>query len=592
MGELTENVTLLCPNYTKVLCDGILHYFNSKQWTDMVLIGDDGFKIELHRLIFACFSNKFTSTLTESEGKCMLDGLKIDQDDVSAILEFAYKGEINLDRKRLDKLKEGAEILGFQLLIDEINSKKVQEIAKPCNKRKAKPPVTRSSSQPSTSGLSLRKKPPINYLENISDDESNGDVFDLSSELPLFENAILIELEDDDEDDDDDDDESDLNFNSDFVKSLQNKRPRKTKSLADAEVVDKSNLECVNCDFISNDWESLRKHYQTNHSKHSSFTYTCTDCDFVCDKKLTLSRHIFKEHSHDRPFQCDKCDYRGKTMSSLRSHAEMHSEDKFTCTICDQKFTLSCSLNRHMKLHLSNEKTNVCHLCPAKYRRTWDLKVHLRQVHNVEVPAATKSFQGSKESRKFQCTMCDYEGWEQMRYINHLAVRHKVDPQGNKLEPKYKCEHCDFECFVKSQLTSHIDRVHSEKTFSCNECDYTSPRKADLTQHTLRKHSDQKHFMCETCGFLCATQRYLARHQETHQGNQLVCGVCDMKFTLKSSLKRHGKLHISDEKPHSCHLCSYSARKRYNLKCHLKRIHKVDIMPAKETVEPLVYQEL
>lgn len=58
----------------------------------------------------------------------------------------------------------------------------------------------------------------------------------------------------------------------------------------------------------------------------------------------------------------------------------------------------------------------------------------------------------------------------------------------------------------------------------------------------------------------------------------LNCDLCGKWFSCRADMDKHVRSHTG-ERPYQCHLCSYSATVKCNLRRHLVTIHKADLLP-------------
>lgn len=188
-----------------------------------------------------------------------------------------------------------------------------------------------------------------------------------------------------------------------------------------------------------------------------------------------------------------------------------------------------------------------------------------------------KNMEEVKEVKDFSCSYCSFRTTARHQLIPHLAIRHHVDIDGNRIEQNIKCPHCPYTCWSPNQLKQHRIFKHSTVKYTCDQCPYVCVTRNRMEKHKEFAHSEDRPIMCEECGRRFKEIRTYKKHQQVHKGiTKVNCDVCG-KVVMASSLKRHMKLHLSDEKPHQCHLCSYATRARFNLRIHLRNVHKVSM---------------
>ncbi len=91
------------------------------------------------------------------------------------------------------------------------------------------------------------------------------------------------------------------------------------------------------------------KHIKAIHEK----SYVCKVCGKAFGGKDKLDGHMFV-HSGEKPFSCDKCDYK----TSKRYNLEMHKQSKhsefvqknYVCPVCKKQFVTKGRVRRHMQL--------------------------------------------------------------------------------------------------------------------------------------------------------------------------------------------------------------------------------------------------
>ncbi|XP_045583203.1 longitudinals lacking protein, isoforms H/M/V isoform X5 [Procambarus clarkii] len=116
------------------------------------------------------------------------------------------------------------------------------------------------------------------------------------------------------------------------------------------------------------------------------------------------------------------------------------------------------------------------------------------------------------------------------------------DTQGQAIKEAkkiYSCLYCPYRASQKGKLQRHI-RVHTgEKPFACSFCSYRAAQDSVLKHH-IRIHTGEKPFNCQQCSYRTAKGANLKRHMLIHNGEKLlVCPHCPQCFSDNKSLRHH-----------------------------------------------------
>ena len=102
--------------------------------------------------------------------------------------------------------------------------------------------------------------------------------------------------------------------------------------------------------------------------------YNCEVCPYKSDAKMYIKRHE-RIHTGEKTYQCDSCDERFRTTSSLSGHRKRHhlKEKGIICTDCGKSYLSVGELNRHSFSHLEVKprpfKCDICSYCSSlKFR--------------------------------------------------------------------------------------------------------------------------------------------------------------------------------------------------------------------------------
>ena len=180
--------------------------------------------------------------------------------------------------------------------------------------------------------------------------------------------------------------------------------------------------------------------------------------------------------------------------------------------------------------------------------------------------------------------------------VKELAATKSIDSNS----PPYPCKKCDYKTNTKSQLQSHMKRVHKNpgaltivsktssqipapfnvlpptptvpEPFKCYICPNAFYNQGEWDAHAKIAHD----FKCDFCNEPFLTKSYLEEHLEsTHVLSPLKshptmkCDHCPYSATLNRSLKTHMKKHHFFK----CTLCESTFTSKDDLEHHLKSNH-------------------
>ena len=89
---------------------------------------------------------------------------------------------------------------------------------------------------------------------------------------------------------------------------------------------------------------------------------------------------------YDLPIQSYIHDYRTVSMFQEFGDPIQTPGGKFKCPVCPQVMAQKNDMNRHMRIH-TGEKPFICGICGHAANRKFNLKTHMRKVHNAEYDA-------------------------------------------------------------------------------------------------------------------------------------------------------------------------------------------------------------
>ena len=128
------------------------------------------------------------------------------------------------------------------------------------------------------------------------------------------------------------------------------------------------------------------------------------------------------------------------------------------------------------------------------------------------------------------------------RKYNEISIIDFIRRARNNGKNEYTCEKCDYKAPKKSDMTTHKELEHEDKTLACEQCDYKTYQMGDLIEHNKTIHK-QNSFACAYCDYKATMESNLNQHTKTnHKGDSFSCDQCDYKATLKSNLEQHTQM--------------------------------------------------
>ncbi|KAF9416795.1 hypothetical protein HW555_005925 [Spodoptera exigua] len=270
----------------------------------------------------------------------------------------------------------------------------------------------------------------------------------------------------------------------------------------------------------------------------------------VCGKVLSSASSYYvhmKLHSGNKPFQCTVCDAAFCRKPYLEVHMRTHTGERpFQCDLCLKRFTQKSSLNTHKRVHtdehmralMVKDRPYKCDLCQMRFTQSSSLNRH-KKIHTEEHRRALLA-----KDRPYQCGIC----FVRFTQKSSLGRHGKIHTGGSlPLPPAYLCV-----TYSLRQNGTNVYYVIEIAYLPLNVCEWFQ------LFNILEEH-----------------RRALLEKVRPYQ-----CHICFMRFTQKSSLGRHGKIHteehiqslINKVRPYQCDICDKRFTQKSSLGTH-KRIH-------------------
>lgn len=265
---------------------------------------------------------------------------------------------------------------------------------------------------------------------------------------------------------------------------------------------------CKNCSFISKNVQNMMEHMEIHSNSTASkipTVYKCKQCNYETKIKWDLTRHLM---------------YHGLNKQHEEQEQNPQESVELQCTQCDFTSLDKKSLNKHLQLH---KKVNL--------------------INNV-----------------YQCTKCKYRSKLSWNLKCHEKIHDKPKQPKVVTDNKYKCTLCNFESNSKRIINSHkyIHKTYDERTqvFQCSKCLYKTDNSFLFRKHAMATHKYSKEefesefgkqwqkqfrYQCDQCWYATKFKKYIRRHMRIHQSNEATFECPECSFTTKhyNSIKKH-----------------------------------------------------
>ncbi|GAB6029861.1 hypothetical protein CHUAL_005570 [Chamberlinius hualienensis] len=455
-------VNLSWSSHARVFTSGIWNLFKEKYKTDFE-VSLNGNYISTHQIILAIFcpsiKNSLNNTVILGEDSSVT---KLDLDNV---IEFLYRGEINVSEDRLPALMKISEHLGFTVLSDLITAeeekltlnKKLLAVEKEQRKVVYKSSIKimpdrsrkkRTNTRFSSSKIEFIKLPSKAFnnlkgltVKSVTSAKSKSEIIVETSsveESADVDKSNVEELQGTEVDSESQpfkrvtrcrDDLSLESFDPqtfEFICKHCSKGYVKANDLYNhLRVHEQSTIrfECQHCDYKTNNrtcfsGHMINRHQMDIHGNLRPKDLQCPQCSYMCSVNFQLKNHIYLVHSVKKKV-CDGCGYRCQSKATLEKHKRLvHSNAKpLMCETCGYRAKIFADLHRHMRVHFCSKVT--CDICGATVSAN-HLTVH-KKIH-------------SNNPKPFACHICTFTSWKNWNLKVHLRSVHHKDVDRTKLD--------------------------------------------------------------------------------------------------------------------------------------------------------------
>ncbi|XP_043227244.1 zinc finger protein 64-like isoform X2 [Amphibalanus amphitrite] len=159
-------------------------------------------------------------------------------------------------------------------------------------------------------------------------------------------------------------------------------------------------------------------------------------------------------------------------------------------------------------------------------------------------------------------------------------VRHKF----KHTNEKFRCSVCGALYSRPDKLAEHERLAHRQpearrrRACTVEGCTFRGASGHHVKKHMRDRHSDERPHSCQVCSYAAKHPHQLTVHLRSHTGDRpYPCQEPDCGRTFRTSwdLRRHQLLHTGDQ-PFGCQLCSFASAFKGNYYKHLRNIHGID----------------
>ena len=159
-------------------------------------------------------------------------------------------------------------------------------------------------------------------------------------------------------------------------------------------------------------------------------------------------------------------------------------------------------------------------------------------------------------------------------------IKEAIETKKRWESKKFLCDDCGFTCASKTTLNTHKMFKHGDlppKSLTCDQCEYMCDHPTQLTSHKRIIHEEKlEPLECAHCPLQVRTQAELDKHLRNIHSEEkpFVCTVCGHRFNKKSNMVKHVKMVHEKLRPWTCEECNKSFSDRRDLIAHEDSVHK------------------
>ncbi|KAF2368548.1 Zinc finger C2H2-type [Trinorchestia longiramus] len=134
-------------------------------------------------------------------------------------------------------------------------------------------------------------------------------------------------------------------------------------------------------EFVQELGEELEDEEEYENTKKDDVSYQCDHCEFVGKSQKSLSKHEESCHLKRTFYRCSKCAYATQLKGRYTKHMKYHQLPIIKCDYCDFRTPYRWNLDRHCRNHTDETGEHKCHLCNFTAQIKQSLTVHVANHH-------------------------------------------------------------------------------------------------------------------------------------------------------------------------------------------------------------------
>lgn len=463
------------------------------RWTDVDLVGEDGVRVKVHKMVLAASSRFLEDILLkvdDEEGTLILLP-NIPGWVIKLLVKMVY-GSFALDSWALgnELIVEAAEILGLvPQKFAHLNVMTISELTANFSDKEIIQEVEKISND-IFEDINFNEEIPMDIIEffddSITDDDTKSDVPEPIVRKSVIQATSFLKQT-----------KVQHNFNNN---ENQGSGPKGKQLKYSSENEEKimlcedisaprrrlllSLLTCPRCQQVFQTAEDTEHHTPCQGEAPLMFC-----CIFKCTKLFgsftLLCQHVCQEHRFNvknmvkkltqqpakktETIQCRICQVSLVTALALQDHfkAEHETELPYICEVCGHKTHEEVRLKRHMVCHMQGRPKEYCNICFKEFRNKVSLRTHRNMVHKL--------------GRKYTCAFCG-----KVLYSSQYLKKHEATHTGERFKGVV-CKFCG-KTVEYTKLKNHELTHTGEKPFKCSDCDYRCIQRSNLRIHMKGIH--------------------------------------------------------------------------------------------------------